>query len=107
MADKSILSIRGEVNWAAGDYSNVINVGMDNLSRNDEVEIRKADNPGRELYRRCIEKTPELLKAAKLRRSPTKKSSKRTSRRKQSERRFADSSSQEGPANQLFEDLMS
>ena len=25
MADKSILSIRGEVNWATGDYSNVIN----------------------------------------------------------------------------------
>lgn len=90
-------------------FASVIELGMDNLSRKDEMEIRSAENPGRELYRRCILKTPSLLKIAKLQRSPGKKIEKKeSSRTNRSTRRFASKPMQpETAAGQLYNDLMS
>ena len=69
MADKSILSIRGEVNWAAGDYSNVINSTrrmMQGLNSATTAEIRagqKASSAAVQIGLDSIEK--QEAKAAK------------------------------------------
>jgi hypothetical protein len=44
------------------DYESVTSVGRANLTEGDLLEVRKAADPAKEFYRRCLVNTPLLLK---------------------------------------------